>query len=254
MDPCPARRARIGRPLPTFFATRRERYSAPTTARTPHRRRCDAFDHPFMRRRRRADGRATYRRRRREWETRQFTLYARSLAQPLRRPRKEGDHAPLKVPNLLQVLSRDICVLGKRDNLFWTLKRTRMNNETPLFQNGPFFKIGHAGGKELRWLVRYIAVAAKWIFRLRESFIPRTDPNRTRKAGRKEEGREGDGTEYLFTRMERESEGGGSGYTGSRYGIEWRGCKGSLAWKNSPPSVGGCDPPGSDCARSDLKI
>ena len=65
-----------------------------------------------------------------------------------------------------------------------------MNNETPLFQNGPFFKIGHAGGKELRWLVRYIAVAAKWIFRLRESFIPRTDPNRTRKAGRKEEGRE----------------------------------------------------------------
>ena len=66
------------------------------------------------------------------------------------------------------------------------------------FRTGPFFKIGDAGGKELRWLVRYIAVAAKWIFRLRESFIPRTDPNRTRKAGRKEEGRE-----YLFTRMER---------------------------------------------------
>ena len=106
-----------------------------------------------------------------------------------------------------------------------------MNNETPLFQNGPFFKIGHAGGKELRWLVRYIAVAAKWIFRLRESFIPRTDPNRTRKAERKEGGRAGGRETERNTCLQgwREEDLATRGVVTGLNG----GCKGSLGWKNS---------------------
>ena len=62
------------------------------------------------------------------------------------------------------------------------------------------------------------------------------EPIRTeqgRQEGRKKGGRETERNTCLQGWCERAREDGGSGCTGSRYGIEWRGCKGSLAWKNS---------------------
>ena len=92
---------------------------------------------------------------------------------------------------------------------------THDHKSSQLFQNGPFSKSATPEVKSFASssAVHRTAVAAKWIFRLRESFIPRTDPNRTRKAERKngipvykDGGREED-----LARC-----------TGSRYGIEWR--------------------------------
>ena len=92
------------------------------------------------------------------------------------------------------------------------------------FRTGPFSKSATPEVKSFASssAVHRIAVAAKWIFRLRESFIPRTDPNRTRKAERKNGipvYKDGGREEDLAAR------GVVTGLNG--------GCKGSLGWKNS---------------------
>ena len=113
-----------------------------------------------------------------------------------------------------------------------------MRSNLNKFRPGPFSKSATPEVKSFAGLLarssHRTAVAAKWIFRLRESFIPRTDPNRTpNKEGRKREGRK---ETERNTCLQGWREGGGRGEDLAARGVVTGlngGCKGSLGWKNS---------------------
>ena len=124
--------------------------------------------------------------------------------------------------------------------------RSSLNN----FRPGPFSKSATPEVKSFAGLLarssHRTAVAAKWIFRLRESFIPRTDPNRTRKAERK------NGIPVYKDGGRRKRR--GSRCTGSRYGIEWRLQRLARMEEFLLPSLLGDGDGTYNCARSDSKF